>query len=307
MFILNIIGPLALIGLLGFIIAKKQLLSNATLSLVSKYTFNYLIPLFLFHKMATANIQQQFDWRYFACFYLPVLLSYGIAWLINHNWHDTLKGNASASAVFALSASYSNTVIIGLPILLTLLGEQVIGVIFMIITFHSALLFTLTTSFSDGSNSHSIWRRLHQQLTKNPLVIAISSGLIVNLSPISIPASVSQLVNLLNWPTITLALMLLGASLSQYRLSEQKNFITMASLIKLLLLPFIVLCFSRMIFNLSSDMVTVLVILSACPTGVNAYLIASGQALHKSTVAGVVVVSTLCSLITLPLWLLLLK
>ena len=46
-----------------------------------------------------------------------------------------------------------------------------------------------------------------------------------------------------------------------------------------------------------------LVILSASPTGVNAYLVAKQQAKHQETIAGTVVTTTLLSIITLPLWL----
>ena len=60
---------------------------------------------------------------------------------------------------------------------------------------------------------------------------------------------------------------------------------------------------SRFIFNLEPLVVTVLVILSACPTGVNAYLIAANHQQHQETIAGTVVLSTLISVITIPLWL----
>ncbi len=303
MLILKLIAPLALICLSGFIIANRRLITPNILAVINKLTFHYLIPLFLFHKMATADIQQQFDWRYFACFYLPVLLTYTLAWQVNQRWHNELKGNASASGVFALSASYSNTVIIGLPILYALFGDRAIGVIFMIITFHSALLFTLTTNFSAHGKQRTIWQKLSQQLTKNTLVVAILSGLLVNLSPLAIPVAVSNQVNYLSWPTIGLALLLLGASLSQYQISQQKHFIAFATLFKLLVLPALVYLFSHYIFQLTQDITTILVILSASPTGVNAYLIATSQRVHCDTSAGIVVISSLCSVLSLSFWL----
>ncbi|GLX77032.1 permease [Thalassotalea insulae] len=306
MLIIELIAPLALTCLLGFFIANQRLLTAKQLAFINKITFHYLIPLFLFHKMATANIQQQFDWRYFACFYLPVLLCYALAWIINYHCHRELKGNASAAGVFALTASYSNTVIIGLPILYALLGDKAIGIIFMIITFHSALLFTITTSFSNTTETLSVWQKLTQQMTKNTLVVAILSGLIVNLSPIRVPDGVSEVINLLSWPTITLALLLLGTSLSQYKLSQQKHFITLATLFKLVLLPTLVYFFANHLFQLPNEITTILVILSASPTGVNAYLIASSQQLHRETSAGTVVFSSLCSIVTLSLWLIIL-
>ena len=45
-----------------------------------------------------------------------------------------------------------------------------------------------------------------------------------------------------------------------------------------------------------------LVILSASPTGVNAYLIAKQHNKHQETIAGIVVVTTVMSIVSIPLW-----
>ena len=72
---------------------------------------------------------------------------------------------------------------------------------------------------------------------------------------------------------------------------------------KLLLLPVIVYVSAYYVFNFETMTTTTLVILSACPTGVNAYLIAKQQEDHQETVAGTIMISTMFSTITIPLWL----
>ena len=309
MSIISIIMPLILVALLGFFCAKSQWLNRSQIDALSKFTFYLSIPAFLFYQIAQANFSEQISLTLFASFYLPVLCCYGIAWLSHYFFIERKNpSSASGSAIFSLGASYSNTVIIGLPILLTLFGEQVLGIIFLIITFHSALLFTLTSaiaSFSANSRKSFNGKEIIQQNLKNPLVVSISTGLVVNLLGIELPSVLANSLILLGKPAIALALFILGASLAYYQVRDKLFSIGIASLSKLVLLPTLVLLTSQVLFQLSPLSVTVLVILSACPTGVNAYLIAKAHQQEQQTVAGTVVVTTLLSMITIPFWLLL--
>jgi malonate transporter len=309
MSIISIIMPLILVALLGFFCAKSQWLNRRQIDALSKFTFYLSIPAFLFYQMAQANFSEQISLTLFASFYLPVLCCYGIACLSHYFFIERKNpSSASGSAIFSLGASYSNTVIIGLPILLTLFGEQVLGIIFLIITFHSALLFTLTSaiaSFSANGRKSFNGKEIIQQNLKNPLVVSISTGLVVNLLGIELPSVLANSLMLLGKPAIALALFILGASLAYYQVRDKLFSIGIASFSKLVLLPALVLLTSQVLFQLSPLSVTVLVILSACPTGVNAYLIAKAHQQEQQTVAGTVVVTTLLSMITIPLWLLL--
>ena len=57
------------------------------------------------------------------------------------------------------------------------------------------------------------------------------------------------------------------------------------------------------VFNLDTQILNVLVLLSASPVGVNAYLIASQIKQHEATLAGAVVLSTILSVISFTFWL----
>ncbi|GAA5131590.1 AEC family transporter [Thalassotalea piscium] len=313
--IIEIILPLALICFLGYGCAKHSWLSKADIDAISKLTFKLLIPAFLFQKMATTELAGNVNINYFFAFYGPLLFSYSIAYLINYSFHTEHKTHSAPSSVFALGASYSNTVIVGIPVLIAAFGDNSISLVFLIITFHSALLFTLTSVLAINSQRQNdpnkvkdaIWHKLAQQTLLNPLVASITLGLIVNLLPISLPAVLNNTLILLGSPAIALALFLLGCSLTFYRIKQQKYFITFATIMKLIVLPALVYITSKHLLKLPYEVICTLVIISACPTGVNAYLIAKIQNIQRETVAGTIVASTLCCLITLPCWLWLLS
>ena len=316
--ILSIISPLIIVALLGFICTKSRWLSKEQLDTISKFTFSISIPAFLFYQMAKADFSDQVSPQLFASFYLPVLTCYFIAYLIGyffykskHSEGDTSTVNSSAaSAVFALSASYSNNVIVGLPVLIAALGEKVIGIIFLIVTFHSAMLFTLTSAIAaKGQTKHDKKQLSFLNFLKNtfnnPFVISILLGLIANLSNITLPTFLQDSLALISKPAITLALFILGASLAFYKVRQELTFISIACFSKLFLLPTLVLLTSKYVFELEPLVVTVLVVLSACPTGVNAYLIAVNHQQHQQTVAGTIVLSTIISIVSIPIWMLL--
>lgn len=318
--IIAIIAPLVIVGFLGYFCTKTRWLNREQLNTLSKFTFTISIPAFLFYQMAKADFSSQVNPQLFAAFYLPVLTCYLITWLINyfyankinHNSKQSDHKNSAASAVFALGASYSNTIIVGLPVLLAAIGEQVIGIVFLIVTFHSAMLFAITAALAasnsnkeanKANNKYHYWFGFIKHTLNNPLIISILSGLIFNLLNIPIPAILQESLTLIGKPAITLALFILGGSLAFYQVRKELVYISIASITKLLLLPTLVFLTTSIIFDLQPLIVTVLVILSACPTGVNAYLIATTHQQHQQTVAGTVVVSTLLSMITIPLWL----
>ncbi len=314
--ILSTISPLIVVALLGYICTKSRWLSKEQLNTLSQFTFSISIPAFLFYQMAKANFSEQVSPQLFAAFYLPVLTCYLIAWLISYffykgkelNNNTITQKNSAASAVFAFGSSYSNTIIVGLPVLSAAMGEQVIGIVFLIVTFHSAILFALTGAISarasskNGGNKFN-WITFARQTFNNPLIISILSGLAVNMLAITLPDFLQESLALISKPAITLALFILGASLAFYQVRQEITFISIACFSKLILLPFFVFIASQYLFKLEHFVVIVLVILSACPTGVNAYLIAVTHQHHQQTVAGTVLVSTLLSVVTIPLWL----
>jgi len=300
MAIITLISPLIVVGLLGFILAKKNLFNKAQIDALSKFTFNLAIPAFLFQQLATADLSTT-DLTIYGAFYLPVLIVYGIAWASNYYFHRHLQRDLPASAVYAFGASYSNNVIVGMPVALMVLGEQVLPIIFLVVSLHSALLFGLTSILAVNIAQFN-WRVFLKQTFYNPLLIAITSGFMVNLMAIKLPEIIDNSLLLLGKPAITLAIFLLGASLAFYKIRHEIKFIILASILKLLLLPSLILFASHVIFQFSPLITSTLVILSASPTGVNAYLVAKQQTKHQETIAGIVVVTTLISIVSIPLW-----
>lgn len=308
--LLVVIAPLISVIFAGFVCVRFNYLSASSSQQLSKITFNGAIPALLFVKMATAKWPENISLSYFLAFYLAVACCYALSFFLAAGFKAKSTGY---KASFALGASYSNNVIVGLPLLLGLFGQAAMVYVFAIVTFHSALLFVTTFLLAglDASNAsqHNRWQHSLQTSLTNPLVLSISAGALINYLAIELPEVVIASLTLLSQPALPLALFILGANLVGLTIKGNRRLITLASLVKLILLPSLVWLFSAKVFALSVFEQQILVILSACPTGVNAYLVAKQLAAGQKTqvaddlVASTVVTTTLLAGISLPIWL----
>ncbi len=253
--------------------------------------------------MSQIDLHQSISLSAFLSFYIPVLSVFGLGILIDRFYLAKQK-NYQQHGVFGLAASYSNMVLVGIPIVIASLGKEMIAIAFMIITFHSTLLFALTYLIGAKGSEHAFsWSNFAKSMVLNPIVLSIGCGLILNVSGIALFDNLAKSLELLATPAIACALFVLGANLAFYKIAANWQPALIASLMKILLLPAGVFLISVNVFTLDREILNVLVLLSASPVGVNAYLIASQIGKHQVTLAGAVVLSTVLSVVSFTFWL----
>ncbi|MCE9687773.1 AEC family transporter [Shewanella sp. AS16] len=302
--IVSIIFPLLFLVLLGYLLTNRKFFTETQIAGISKFTFYVSIPAFLFLNMLAAPLSQSLNIHALLAFYVPVLILYGLGFGLNRLFAPESLRTTRASGVFALGASYSNTVLVGLPIIIAALGQDMLGKVFMIITFHSALLFALTFILAAKGQAQGFsWRQFGRSMCLNPVVLSILLGLLANAVGLVLPQQLQAGLKLLAQPALACALFVLGANLSFYRIGNDWRMALLASLLKLLLLPALVYLCGHGVFALPADSVAMLVLLSASPLGVNAYLIATQLQSHQGTLATCVVLSTLLSVLSFSFWL----
>ena len=303
MHIFSIIFPLIFIVALGFSCCKLKFFQQQHIAGLSKFTFYISLPAFLFLNMSQIDLHQSISLSAFLSFYMPVLLMFALGILVDRFYLANQK-NYQQHSVFGLAASYSNTVLVGIPIIIASLGKEMIAIAFMIITFHSTLLFALTYLIGAKGSEHAFsWSNFAKSMVLNPIVLSIGCGLILNVSGIVLFDNLAKSLELLATPAIACALFVLGANLAFYKIAVNWQPALIASLMKILLLPAGVFLIGAYAFELEREILNVLVLLSASPVGVNAYLIASQIGQHQVTLAGAVVLSTVLSVVSFSFWL----
>ncbi|WOX28375.1 MULTISPECIES: AEC family transporter [Pseudoalteromonas] len=292
----EILFPLIFIVISGFLSAKIGFIAINQLDGLRTFIFNLCIPVLLFSSMVQADLKSLATGSLLLSFYLPVALTYAGLYLFLFKAQHRSKAD---SAALALSGTYSNTVLVGLPIILMALGEQAAAMVFMIITFHSAMLFFMTFLLAAR---HKNKLDIAKPLLLNPIVISITSGLILNVAGLKLPSLILESFSWLAKPAIPGALFILGASLVQYGVRGKLQGAIWLSAVKLTLLPGLVYLFATYL-GLATQQVQVVTLMSASPLGVNAYLVARQLDSQQATLAATVVLSTVLSMVSLTGWL----
>ena len=140
---------------------------------------------------------------------------------------------------------------------------------------------------------------LARALLRNPLIIATAVGLAANFGGLRIPPWLEPTVSRVGGASIPLGLMAAGAGMRLAHLAQQKALTAGLLTIRHLLLPLVAAALAWA-FRLDPVQSTVLLAFSALPTASSCYVLASRMGYNGPHVAGLVTLSTLLGMASLP-------
>jgi predicted permease len=138
-----------------------------------------------------------------------------------------------------------------------------------------------------------------RELVRNPLIIATGSGLAANLLGFRIPEWLDPSVSRIGAASLALGLMAAGAGMQLGTLRHGKLLSMGMLMIRHLILPLIAVGMARL-FQLDALQTTVLLAFSALPTASTCYVLAARMGYNGPYVAGLVTLSTLSGMWSLP-------
>lgn len=136
-------------------------------------------------------------------------------------------------------------------------------------------------------------------LARNPLIIGTAAGLAANLLGFQMPVWLEPTVTRIGAASLALGLMAAGAGLQFGTLATAKTLAVAVLTIRHFLMPLIALALAW-IFRLSPVQTTVLLAFSALPTASSCYVLAARMGYNGAYVAGLVTLSTLLGMFSLP-------
>jgi predicted permease len=136
-------------------------------------------------------------------------------------------------------------------------------------------------------------------LLRNPLIIATASGLVVNLLGIGVPEWAAPTLSRIGAASLALGLMAAGAGMQFATLARGKALAVSVLTIRHLLLPLTGWLLARAL-RLEPSQAAVLLAFSAVPTASSAYVLAARMGYNGPYVAGLVTLSTLLGIASLP-------
>ncbi|NVK86696.1 MAG: AEC family transporter [Gammaproteobacteria bacterium] len=301
--ILIAIFPLLLIIAMGYIARRSQWINDAFLDGLSSVTFTVFIPCLLFLSIYSSEDLTTVSLSLLLSFYLPVISIFIVSFIV---YRLCFIKQFQRTELLSLAATFSNNVLIGIPILLSIIGESVLLPGFVIVSIHSLILFTLTSLFGSQSQGQSSWyRSIGTSLwltTRSPIVISLILGLVAKLLLIELHPVFTNTLTFLKGAALPCALIVLGATLARYRVSNRLSLTVAVAGVKLLVLPLCIYLTATQVFELSLELTAVAVVMAASPVGINVFMFAARDQQASPYLASAILSSTLLSIITIPLW-----
>ncbi len=298
----SLLAPVFGLIVLGFVIGRAGYLSERAGQVLAEFGFKVAMPALLFRAAVSLSP-------------LPVspvslLLVYfgasAVIWVSATLATPLLLNRPQSDApAVAMATCFGNTVMLGIPVCLTVFGPEAATPLAILISVDTPLLWLAATIHAQWSLSSrsgvsvSAVRVVLYDLIRNPIVLSVLLGLLWRLTGLGIQSDLEKLITLLAQAALPTALFALGVTLSTFRLQGEFTTLSVICLLKLLLLPALVWALVNFVITLPPTWAAVAVLCAAMPTGANAYLFAVKYDRVVGSVSGAVLITTVLSGFTL--------
>lgn len=278
----------------GYLVCRYTALNRTVWAQVESLVYYLLFPVLLFHSIikspldlsATSGLIGAGLTLGFSAIALAYSLPY-LPWLGRHI--DAREHAGSAQVAFRFNS------FMGLAIADRLAGSQGLLLIAVLIGV-CVPLFNIAAVWPMARHGQQGFVR---ELVRNPLIVATASGLAANLLGFSLPTWLEPTVNRIGGASLALGLMAAGAGMQFAHLAQSRTLTIAVLSIRHLISPLIAIGLAKL-FELSLAQSTILLAFSGLPTASTCYVLAARMGYNGAYVAGLVTLSTLLGVVSLP-------
>ena len=203
--------------------------------------------------------------------------------------------------VGAFAGAFSNPGFFGMPLMIASVGQ---GSVFYAASFIAFLNIGQWTYGVSRLNGQPLMEGLQaKKLIRAPFVIAILVGLILFVTQLPLPDVIRNCISTAAGLNTPLAMFVVGVYLAQtdmLRMIHRKE-LYLISAVRLLVIPIVSLLLLSLLPSSMLEMKTVLLIAVACPVGSNVAVYAQLHGKDYSYAVETVIISTILSIVTIPL------
>jgi malonate transporter and related proteins len=302
--IADLILPVFAVIVTGWIVGYAGYLSRGLSDALIHFAYNIAMPALLIVTIAQEPGRSLFRWRFLVAFgggsLLCFILVFGIMSI------QTSRSLASRT-MYGMAASMTNTGFVALPVLQAIYGQRAVLPAAIATVFVAVVMFPLAVVLleldqrnADGSRTAPMATAKHVVL--NPLVISTLIGMVLSVLGLRTPGPVATYLNIFAAALTPCALFAIGLGLSLDGLRAHIRLALVLSVVKLVIMPLIVYGLT-MSLGLDPLYTIAAVICAAVPTAKTVYILAGEYRCEEMMVASTVSMTTLASIVSLPVWL----
>ena len=278
----------------GYLVCRYTALNRTVWEQVESLVYYFLFPVLLFQSIVKSPLDLRAASGLISAGLLMgligIALAYSLPWL---PWLgkriDKREHAASAQVAFRFNS------FIGLAMADRLAGSQGLLLIAVLIGV-CVPVYNIAAVWPMARHAQ---RSFLRELVRNPLILATATGLAANMLGLSLPVWLEPAVTRIGAASLALGLMAAGAGMQFGHLSQAKTLAVAVLSIRHLILPLVAWRLAGAL-GLSPVQTTILLVFSALPTASSCYVLAARMGYNGGYVAGLVTLSTMLGVVSLP-------
>ncbi len=294
--LLGKILPLYLNILIGYLLSRYLKIKRDLIAFLLVYLLG---PIVIFFATLSIEINMQIVFLPLFVFLFGSTIAFYILIRYKKHWSD------SSINTLAFTCGTGNTGYFGIPLAMLLFEPDIVN-IFIFVTLAS-LLYENTIGFYVTAKGSFTAIQSIKKILKLPLIYAFIMGISLNLNEVKTPVEILPYLENIKWAYGILGMMMLGMGLKGFNLEEDfdKKYIKVAYFYKFILWPFIMLLLisiDRYFFSFfNEDIYKVLFLVSIVPLAGNTVTLAILLKAKPEKASFTVLLSTLISIIYIPI------
>jgi malonate transporter len=300
--------PIYLGVALGFCVVRAGWMQAIEIRALGKFTVLIGVPALLFRGIAHQPLGAVLHLDYLAVYAGGSLLTLGLVLLMAQR---ALGRSPTLAALQGLGAAGSNSLFIGYPIVLQVIGPQAAVALALCSLVENLLVMPLALALADAGGSSArpglpaLLGATARALLRNPIILAIAAGLLVSALGWQLPAVLDKSIAMVATATAPIALFVIGGSLVGLKLSGIHSDLALIVVGKLVLHPLCVLALV-LLFAPADPMLRTAAVLFAAMPMMSIYPLLAQRHGQERLCSAALLAATVASFFTLGAWLALL-
>lgn len=296
--------PVILSISIGFLAARVGWVRAAAIKDLSNLVFLVLTPALLFRTMGAVRVQD-LNFEPVALYFLAA----GLVFVVTM----ALVGFSTRSAARGLANMFSNTIMIGVPLVSLVYGKEGLVTLFTLISLHALILLTAATVVFELAEARELQRagrteprpllRTVGQAVRNsvihPVPLPILAGLLFAQTGLALPEVVDRSLQVLGQALGPMALLLVGVTLAYTPVGQHWRGAWKIAVVKNVAHP-LLLAGLAWALGLSGLPVAVMLTAASLPVGANVFLFTQRYGVMQEEVSASIAISTALALVTVP-------
>ncbi len=301
--IFEIVIPVFALVMCGYGMAHTRLMPQAGVDGISNFVIYIAVPGLLFRAGANLFDGSAIDLDIWSAYFSGCAVVFFVTLFLSKRMFNIGLGER---AVAGMGGSYGNTVMLGIPLALSLYGEHGVLLASTVIAINGMIYYSLVTTLIEvgkgqDANMAVIFKRTLFALLTNPVVVPMACGVAWGASGWPLPNVLEVFLNHLGAAVGPTALFALGGSMVQFRIAGDLQQVSFILVMKMIAHPLAVWCLGFYVFELAPVTLGVATLLAALPTGVNTFMLARQHNVLVARAGSAVLLSTGIGVVSLPL------